>query len=670
MTLSIATSGLRMISGASDQPSPLIGGNIVDGLFGNGGIPTTQDRIPNAVGFQNPASLGTSVSLSNGWPAADFVCTLVQNANDSGNVQPWVAGTWKCGFTSNGSGTETVVGTGSGTVSNIVNASGHVTFDLIPTSGSGDFGFKVTGTTSGVTNIYAYLPGYSSNASIFGHQDIPLVTNEFITAYTPCGHQRSMQQTNVINNNTVMTSSNRAKPSNTRLNNTWAGAVTEAYPQEWFANFAKSCNRPFWMNAPFNADSTYYSDAFAGVAAILPNPYGIYIEVSNELWNGAGNGESAAMIAASQTYNSANPGVLTYDGNSSQSYLSYRFLAIKLHDIAVQLQTQFGSDFGVGKRVKLMFMTQGAQAGTFYGILIPFLIHQYGGLPTQWIQAIGSAPYYSRDNSSVPGDGVNHTNNLSDTTAQILTQLSSNVTYQQWLPSTLSEHQKAYALKYGMELWGYEGSSYGVDPGNADYNNANVGAAILDPAMQAITTTILTNLRNTGWDKQTPFSLGVNLNSGAASQPNYQEAKSLSTLSSSPRALAIAAFLASLPVLAHRNTVNGPGAVTQWVNYLDNVSAMSAANPQLSSYHGIENIGGAVGKLILCTSPRTYSVSLSTTGSTGTCNVYLNGVQIYTAVSIASTPAVLGNLTLLPGWNYIELGSSFNTSTLVSLTYT
>lgn len=99
---------------------------------------------------------------------------------------------FSCGFTSKGTGTETIT-PNNGTITNKQYNGGTkvVTFDFVATNAASAFSYAVTGTTGGVTNVFNWLPAYRSiNTS--GYNATTLITAEAIAHYSTYPFIRNM----------------------------------------------------------------------------------------------------------------------------------------------------------------------------------------------------------------------------------------------------------------------------------------------------------------------------------------------------------------------------------------------------------------------------------------------------------------------------------------------
>ena len=374
-------------------------------------------------------------------------------------------------------------------------------------------------------------------------------------------------------------------------------------------------------------------------------------------WGGAYN----TVVNA---YNTANPGFLNYDSTVDQATLNARYLAYRLHGICTAMSSAFGGAYGSRARVVLAWQT-GGNGLYITDLAAKFFVHQYSGVPANLVFAL--APYETRDNTNVPGDGVDHVAETGDSVAAIQSQLTANGTYQAFL--SYAEGRFLQASKYFGIMEAYEAGWEIAGETSA----ANYGPAILDSAMVTVAESYLTNLFNSGFTKVNWTAFGI-VNTGNANvDPGYDLAADYATFQSSgsPRLTAITSFASGLPIPT-RNVVSGSGSVISGVNYADNVTAMSSANPVMNgnanaTYWSPTGAGNSPGWLINCTVAGTYSLqAFLTTSQSGNTNVWVNGVEVITAAAISSglsnSAVTLGNVTLVSGPNAIVLGNETNQS--------
>jgi Chitobiase/beta-hexosaminidase C-terminal domain len=173
-------------------------------------FPIFTNRIWESNVIQANASFNTPCTLTAaGWPSEDFEVALFSTGSASTQSQPsWaVGGTWFCGFIPSGGTIAIAQGNtyGNCTISNVQTGQGpgsaYTTFSLTvgSTAANPGFGFKVTGTTAGVTNLFAYLPEYATagaNTTTGYFQAVPTCTTEWVSAHNTLRRLRFMDMQN------------------------------------------------------------------------------------------------------------------------------------------------------------------------------------------------------------------------------------------------------------------------------------------------------------------------------------------------------------------------------------------------------------------------------------------------------------------------------------------
>lgn len=701
------------------------------------GVPAYQNGMRTARGFMTISNANEFTSLdANGWPTTDFQTFLIEMAAYS-PIPSWCHvndGTkpWKCGYTSKNGGAETITGN-SATISNKVVNGNTVTFDLVPTAA--DSGFQITGTTGGVTGVFANLPEYPTASGTF--------TNEFINGLKNFGCQRALAWGNALWCAETLTSANRHTPSNSH-SRAWSenGLTTnyngtnsptpDGFPFEDFVTLCNQTDADCWWNIPLYADSTYWSSiatyALANLNGILA------LELGNELWNFVGIGGMGAYNSVVANYILANPGKLDYDtactfsgtangtttvtgtipttastghivvgpnvpagttitavttgaggsitcsnsipsGSGTFAFETYnnryRYLAEATYQIAQTVKGVYGASFSSKVKMILAWQTGGV---AMFGTAMSYLAHTYPAAQVNsFLGALSMAPYETRNNTNVPGDGVNHVGETGDSVATIQSQLTANGNYVAFLD--YCENVSICAMHYGLEFWPYEVGWEIAGESAAD----NIGPAIMDSGMTTVVTSYLQNLFNSGASRVNWTTWGVSqTGNGSGYDPGYALATSYSTFESSgsPRLAGIQSLNSG--VTYSRNVVSGSGSVIDCINYADNVSAKSATYPYLGQVNGFlqalyYGVGGYIGYLVNCASAGTYTVvGTFNTTATGTTNFEWGNpsspATITTGISIPNGTGVtvtLGTVTLVKGPNYIVLGNGTTQNAIV-----
>ena len=707
------------------------------------GVPPYQNGMKSARGFMTTGNANVFTTLdSSGWPTTDFQTYLIELAVFS-PTPSWAhvndaANPWKCGYTSKNGGAETISGI-SATISNKVVVGNAVTFDLVPTLATA--GFEITGTTGGVTGVFANLPAYPTASGTF--------TNEYVNGLANFGCQRALDWGNALFCSAAVTAATRHTPSNCH-SKAWATSSTttningtnvptpDGYSFEDWVILCNQTSADCWWNFPLNCDSTYISAIGAYAAANLTGR--MLPELDNENWNGVGVGGMGGFNEAVASYILANSGKLDYDAACSFSGTAngtnvisgtipataatghvivgpsvptgttitavttgaggsitcsnvvttgsgtfafetfntrFRYTAERLYQIALLLQSAYGASFS--SKVKIAMAWQSGGNGlSMFNQAFAYLAHTYSATQVNTVLgALSTAPYENRNNTNVPGDGIDHIGETGDSVGTIQSQLISNATYQPFF--SLVENTAITAMNRGLEYFPYE-CGWDTSTGGGESAATNIGLAIMDSGFTSVVETYLQTLFNSGASGANWTAWGVTQTSaGPGLDPNFGLAVNYDTFeaSGSPR-LAGIQNVNTNGVSYTRNVVSGSGSVIDCINYADNVALLSATYPHFGQLNSFSqgpyySVGGYIGYIVNCTKAGFYQVTGTfDTTAPGTTNFEwgnpISPASITTGIAIGNgtgTQVILGNLTLAKGPNYILLGNGTTQSAIV-----
>jgi hypothetical protein len=623
------------------------------------GLAIYRNRIREAKGWFNSAGSALTTVDSAGWPTTDF--SIFMNAGNFVSTRAqWMQGTWKCGFI--GTGAETVTGVNGASVSNVVPGTGgaYTTFDM--NSVGTNAGFKVTGTTGGATNVWAYPPSYYASPVIDDKLSPSAFTPEALATYRNAGYIRGMDWTGCVFISTVMTSANRATPANTQCFYYNKGNGLEGIPLECLAAFCMAVGRPMWLNLPnlFDASFTYITDLANALFALVPPGLPIYIEQSDELWNNEGAG-IAAWASAATTYGGTNAPVPFY------CYQNHNFASI--------FQGVFGARYGTD--VRLVSAWQSGGNGVAFRSHVRSEYATNGWNVANDFYSTALAPYLNTGYTS---------GQYSNTIAQIQATLLSVA---QAVPLANTPSTSVYdieavlcvGLKDGLSMLCYEG---GWQTNNENAGLVNAGAAILDPGMTAVMEAYYQGVLNSG-SRGVPQWTGVDVNTNTSLTPVNESAEDWTTFvtSGSPRQAAIIAANAGSYVLT-RNVVSGTGSIIQGNCYIDNatgaVATLGGSGFATPSWAPNYSTSYQATFLINCSKAGTYSLVANLTnsgGSAGSTGLEWAGEKTpFSTSGSVSIPTGTGNVTLgtvalVLGANYVCLtGNGANQSTVAINTLT
>ncbi len=431
--------------------------------------------------FQGP-NLGPTVGTdSNGWATADFMTIFLTGYTGNAHLYN---GTYKLSFTGQAD-LDTWLTPGGQVLNKVYNAATNTTTAdvVVNASDSADgwyFGMNfrntqrtaTSATNTGITNIKMIRPGYDPNTT-------QIFTNAYLAQLSQFSTLRFMDWTQT-NNSTVVNWSDR-----TTLNSA-SQASTKGVAWEYVVDLANQLHKDIWINIPINATDDYVTQLAALLKNTLDPGLVVYVEYSNEVWNGIFtqyNDNLNAAIAEVAAGNSP----LNADGETNQVYWAWRRVAERLKTIS----DIFGSVWGPGSingRVRPVLAGQYANPLVVQEGL-EFIERTYGA-PSQFFYGVAQAPYFgfaSLDNSS---------NSL--TATQIINALQSSVNSKTYFGFD------SLARRYGLANIAYEG---GPDTSGPNNINAKI-AASLDPRMEAMVISYLDGWYNTGGDLFSWFVAG------------------------------------------------------------------------------------------------------------------------------------------------------------------
>ena len=267
------------------------------------------------------------------------------------------------------------------------------------------------------------------------------------------------------NDSTVSTYAQRPKPTDAR----WS---THGVPVELIVALCNRLSADAWVNIPHLADDDYVTQLATYLHDHLDPSLRVYVEHSNEVWNG--------QFAQAQ-YAQARGLELGLSSDPFQAQLRYHSLR------SVQIFDLFEAVYGGTDRLVRVMAAQAANSWTSEQVL------DYGDAPSH-TDALAIAPYF--------GNYLGAPDQQPQVAAMSLDALFSELTdtaipkSTQWMAD-----QAAVASARGVALLAYEGGQHlvGVGPAQSDDAvNALFDAANRDPRMGALYTTYLQAWRDAG----------------------------------------------------------------------------------------------------------------------------------------------------------------------------
>lgn len=382
---------LRFVAGSGAPPPPpptqtqFVGGNI--GLFDYTPHPYA-DLVSGSRGFGYQTTYDESPLISrdsNGWPTE--TCELVVVGNDAVPTGAHPNGTYAGSYDDSGSTTMTTNIILGCSVSNIVRVGTHVTFDLVVTSNP----TLVLRFDGPVRNLSILFPGYSSSDVLRS-----AARDHFKQFYC----LRGMDWMNM----------------NKLADTTWASRTIAGKrhgAQSWEALFAVATDihnasgskmKALWINVPYAADATYIANLAALAAASIPAGMILYVEYSNEIWNGSFDAfyhlRDRCFNATTGVSNTSDPDYATINIHGATSYTLMMYLwGLQFARIATAFISAFGGAFGT--RVRPVLAGQHVSPESWTQTSLEFLsfseITPTFGAPSTYTYATGGAPYLFGD---------------------------------------------------------------------------------------------------------------------------------------------------------------------------------------------------------------------------------------------------------------------------------
>ncbi len=380
-----------------------------------------------------------------------------------------------------------------------------------------------TQTGQGIRDLKVIRPGYPAD-------NPPLFTRPFLQHIERFQTLRFMDWLRT-NNNPVQRWSQRSTPETTHF------ASPKGVPWEHIIALANQTGKDIWINIPAGADDDYVTQLAKLLRSQLNERSRIYVEYSNEVWNGMfkQHGHNFDQAEAEVRDNPAS--VLAHDGKRDRATLGYRRIAKRGKEISDIFRQVFG-DAAMMQRVRPVYSIQVVNTyATEIGL--NFLSAVYGP-PDRYFYALAGAPYFNLGEEQT---------NVGLSTDQVLAAMDKSIN--RLAETNRLEKNHALAAWHGLPFIAYEGGSDTFGPGSLDSKKA----ANLDPRMEAVCRRYLASWYQMGG------GLFMWFNAGAGNWDTQYGAWELTTdlaLSDTPKIRCMDHTLAAgQPTPQGRNTVPG-----------------------------------------------------------------------------------------------------------------
>ena len=346
----------------------------------------------------------------NGW---------VKNAPDGTRIVrslsvPLNAASFICRY--EGNGTLTVSGAA---VSNAASAAGSTRFSIAATYPNAQ-----AATLSYVVDPKNYIRNIDCrevNASVTG-----TIATDFKSALSPFSTIRFMKWQTATEGNWPVTWATRNKPGDGDYSH------NDGVPIEVIVQTANQADADLWVTVPWNADNDYITKFAAYVHDNLAAGHQVYVEVSNEVWNGAYPVATQALNEAKSENLPSATGAGT--GGSLERYAEKTKRVMEIWSAAFS-----------GQNSKLVRVASFQHVSPYYSDLLL----KYMNL-SQSVDALATAPYFGYEAK----DGMS----LDQIMAALPAEATASV--------NVGVQQKAVAQKYGLRYLTYESGQAVVLPNN------------------------------------------------------------------------------------------------------------------------------------------------------------------------------------------------------------
>jgi len=279
----------------------------------------------------------------------------------------------------------------------------------------------------------------------------------------------------------------------------------DGVPVELMVAFSNQVGADPWFCMPWNADDDYVTRFAAYVRDSLAAGRRVYVEVSNEVWNGS---YPVAQQAQSE-------GIAEGLDASHGAYGQ----ALERYAEKTQHVMQIWSKAFAGQTSRLVRVAAGQHVSPFWTDLILGYRNT-----SQSVDALATAPYWALHQSDYTGQSLDEIMNT-----YLPAQIAASMNW--------AVQQKAVAQRYGKRFIAYEGGQDVVLPNN----KALVAQVERDPRMGSLFTSFINQWRDASGDTLTLFALWGPIDSAGYGLVEYPQ----QPLSAAPKMTAVRASMAN-----------------------------------------------------------------------------------------------------------------------------
>jgi hypothetical protein len=376
-------------------------------------------------------------------------------------------------------------------VANVVHdaASNRTTADVVVGPAEQNLFLSFTGQAGGVKEVQLMRPRHATTETF---------NQQFLARLARFGTVRFMDFT-LANGNPQAQWADRSRPGHASQQKRPDGKAAGA-AWEYAVLLANQAGKDIWINVPHLASDAYVtklaqllrygSDGVEPYTSVQANPaypplapgLKVYVEWSNELWNG-GFSQSTWLDAQAGAAIAANDTDLLYDGNTNLYAVKFRMVGRRSMQISDLFRGVFG-DGAMMTRIRPVLPAQLANSGTLSEPLA-YLAARHGGA-AKYLYAVTGAAYVT-----VLNDDAGNRAGL--TVDSIFSEMT---TYAEVNVHTWMKNFGKLASDHGVKLVAYEGGQHLYGTGSTDAKLA----AQVDPRMKDVLLLNQANWRATGGD--------------------------------------------------------------------------------------------------------------------------------------------------------------------------
>ncbi|MBD3239594.1 MAG: hypothetical protein GF331_03340 [Chitinivibrionales bacterium] len=357
------------------------------------------DAVKQARGFADPGNHNLPVAKDDeGWPLADAGLVMFHGAAR-------MAGTYRLYFTTQNPAVdartvEVRYEWTDKTVSNETYDEATNTVSCDVTVQGNQLNLVFINTQGGVRDVKFMRPIEYNGAQ--SYDTSVTFTTPALELCSKFGALRFMQVANTLSDNMVAQWSDRTRRSySCQQSRTFGGGGSAGVAWEYIIQLCNETGANLYACIPFLADDGYI-DSLARLIQNELNPdLKVYLEYSNELWNGHGDYDMHRNHDAAIAEVNQGDSPLNYDGSTNDWIWAWRRAAKRGLEISAIFREVFGDD-AMMTRVRPLLMTQQGDGQGMLSETLLFLLHYYNNPehvddphpPNYYFYGAGGAPYY------------------------------------------------------------------------------------------------------------------------------------------------------------------------------------------------------------------------------------------------------------------------------------